>query len=712
MNVQTLRKAIASVSASVLLLSTFIVPGMGMNVASAATTSREVPTADQAFVDFVWDSLGVSLPEDLPEGALTLDGGLTRAGVCAIFYIADGEPSAPSAGFSDLGGLDGSLVDAVNYCKDTRIVSGDAGKTTFRPRDVVSRQEVAKMMVNYLGLSVLSDSEARAKLSAFSDASEVNTVAGNSNSLHLFVATLVANGILRGINGRISPNTAILFDHFASLYTKANISAEDNLALLDAGASAYQYALVAGGESVDTVLSGGGTPVGNESLSVTSENLSTVGNLPLAANNVTFAAFNLSGNANITQVTLERYGSGDEVNLNNVYLYMGSNEMTLQRITTGKTINSEDQRVNFFVSTSVIGSAVMQVRADISATATASSQHGFRLVSIQTATDSFDLNLAGPLFTLSGATVGTATFTNNGSLNDIYINQKNAQITRFEIRLNSSSSGTFKEITLQVKGGVSATDLANFKLYKSGVAEPIAEVATSGFNDLVSFVVKGGGLNLAKGETTVYYVTADIVGAQNGESIVVNIDEKTDILINDNTLSAGMNVTTTGFNTTVTVLGADLVVSFSGPNAGTLASGLNSGVFGIWDVSNNSTSRLQGRNFTARFFNTVQANLLAANNRLTNMRLVILDDAGKEIGTMFTSLDINSSAVTAPVAAVVNGVNGFEVTITFNGSYDFAPSTNYRVAFVANLESTLAASSSVVTLEALANTAGTLDKIR
>lgn len=683
-----------------------------MNVASAATTNREVPSSDMPFVDFVWDSLGVSLPDDLPEGAITLDGGLSRAGVCAVFYIADGEPSAPSAGFSDLGGLDASLVDAVNYCKDAGIVSGDAGKTTFRPRDVVSRQEVAKMTVNYLGLSVVSASEASSLLSSFSDASEVNTVAGNSNSLHLFVATLVANGILKGINGRISPNTAILFDHFASIYTKSNISAEDNLALLDAGASAYQYALVASGESVETVLSGGGVPMGNESLSVTSRTLSNVSNLPLAANNVTFASFDLTGNANVTVVTLERYGSGDEIDLNNVYLYMGSSEATLQRVTTGKTINSEDQRVSFYVTSAVIGSAVMQVRADISATATASSQHGFRLVRVETATDSFDLNVSGPLFTLSGATVGTATFTNNGSLNDIYIGQKNAQISRFEIRLNSSSSGTFREITLQVKGGVSAADLANFKLYKSGVAEPIAETADAGFNDLVSFIIKGGGLNLAKGETTVYYVTADIVGAQNGETVVVNIDEKTDILIVDNTLSAGMNVTTTGFNTTVTVLGADLVVSFSGPNAGTLASGLNSAVLGIWDVVNNSNGRLQARNWTVRLFNTVNANLLAANNRFTNIRLVILDADGKEMGTMFTSVDINSSAVSAPAAVVVNGVNGFQVTITFNGSYDFTAATSYRVALVANLESTLAASDSLVTLEALANAGGTIDKVR
>lgn len=47
MNVQTLRKAIASVSASVLLLSTFIVPGMGVNVASAQSSHWAYAWAQQ-----------------------------------------------------------------------------------------------------------------------------------------------------------------------------------------------------------------------------------------------------------------------------------------------------------------------------------------------------------------------------------------------------------------------------------------------------------------------------------------------------------------------------------------------------------------------------------------------------------------------------------------------------------------------------------------
>ncbi|MGE3278816.1 MAG: hypothetical protein AB7J40_03400 [Candidatus Altimarinota bacterium] len=129
MNVQTLRKAIASVSATALLLSTFIVPGMGVNVAQAATDSSH------------WAYKGFETLMDL--GAVSsnagtmLDDGISRGDFLKIILVM--------AGLAD--GSE-SMTELGQIAVDEGILTGDAGNTSALNLDRTLNRAEAVAIVN------------------------------------------------------------------------------------------------------------------------------------------------------------------------------------------------------------------------------------------------------------------------------------------------------------------------------------------------------------------------------------------------------------------------------------------------------------------------------------------------------------------------------------------------------------------------------------
>jgi len=694
MNVQTFRKAIASLSTTALLVSSVIIPGMGAQLANAqagwwtpwfsAASTLEIgssavdPAANMTRYDFF---------------LLVFNAGLVGGSI----FPEDITTSHPFSGVPTI------YNEAVGTLYSLGVIQGRqnpvTGEFDLAGNSTITKEEQLKIVVILSGLA-FQDEEGTFSPTRFTDVPADAWFA-------IYVSVALDSGLVRGEGGGNTFGAGAPVNNatgYKLVLTVLEVTTEDGTVL----------AL----ESV-SVVRGDTTPVdtpsdlaGPESISATAVDLGSR-NVPRGANSVVISSFMLEGNADIVQVKLVRYGAGDEIDLNDIYLYFGdvlldADTYRTERRTTGKSINSDTQEVVFFLSLRLRGRGMLEARADLSTTAAASAQHGFRLVSVTTTSQTYeydrtDSRYAGTVITVSGAVVGTATMRNNASLDDCYVGDR-CMITRFEFQLDSTESADFVRIALQIQGGVSGTDITNFEMFQVGRSEPVASAEFVGYNDLVTLVLcvrddngECQPLRVNKGDTVVFYVMADLEGAQNSESINVNVDENTDVVLVGTTLGFGLQINTTAYSTIANVLGADIAISFFGPDAGETAAGLNTAVFATWKFENNSGGRLQLRDWQVLFFNTINANLSATG--FSNMALKIIDpETGAEKATLFSSVDFGSAFVTTPAAATVNGLAGFQTTITFSGSYDVLAGEVLYVAFTANIESGAQSSSALATL--------------
>ncbi|MDP2691424.1 MAG: S-layer homology domain-containing protein [bacterium] len=319
-----LRKATASVSALALLLSILITPGMGFNVAQAA-----VDPADQPFVDFLLDDLGVSATA-LPDGAMS------RYDVCNILWLADGEPTdAPDSGLSD---VNSAQQEAVNHCVDMAYFEGTAD-ARFDGSRTITREEVGKPVMNFLGEDKLSQADADIVGDMFYDWGTVDTNPTGDRGLDRYLAGLVDMGVVKGFpDGNVRPKDGIIGPHFASIYTKTLIDPADNVALRNGGASASEYVCVAEGGTLEDCFgsSPGPSPVGgalqfidrgNPGPSIVADG-AIVTPLELEIRN------NSSAETQITQIDVRLTGIANDNMLDGAFFIMPDGSFSLNRRST------------------------------------------------------------------------------------------------------------------------------------------------------------------------------------------------------------------------------------------------------------------------------------------------------------------------------------------------------------------------------------------
>lgn len=751
MNLLSLRKGVASVSAAVLLWSSVVVPGLGSFTANAAEATGSDHYA-------------------YAHCQLLEDEGVVKSGTCGklndpvskgefvkvILYVAaigeDADATSPATDISD-----DFVRAAVNTAYEEGILSGEGGDASKSGAGNTLNRAVAAT-IGGRAYTVVEEFPASGSMSDLSGGQWYSDYARQAISAGVIVGKVkdgvrnfaAADTLTYGESMALAFQFAraeIAYDEWVSAGNSGvpSTSAITALDALDVYNFNVSYDFTAGGDS-GSPLNPEDPPIsGPESLSAMSLISDTGVNVPAGANNIRFAAFEMSGNANVTEVEVLRSGAGDEIDINNVYLYYGDqmladvsnqfayngNGMQLaavnpdmyrtERRTTGKSINSEDQKVRFFVNIAVRGTGVLEVRGDLSQNASAASQHRFTLTEVKTTNDSYtyaasDTSVMGRLITVGGAPVGAVTIRPNASVNDVYVGQMNAVVSRFELQLDSNESGMFQRIALQFRGGVSGSDLSNLKLFMVGNPDPIATTPTVGFNDLATFIICAEKVNdvcqpmtISKGDTRVFTVTANLDGAQNNEAITVDLDESTDLVMIGGTLGFGLSVTEIGpagnpgqFQTTANVLGADVAISFLGPSAGDVSAGVNSALLAKWAFTNNSGGRLQLRDWSVDLADSTAANLAPGNNRYTNIRLVVLDEDDRDTATLFSSVDINAGAPRVTLNAGPVPAAGTVATIDFQGSYDVQAGQNLIVGLMANLETGLAASTVTATLKNVA----------
>lgn len=455
----------------------------------------------------------------------------------------------------------------------------------FRPANNINRAEVAKMV--YLSMNPATagftlDSAAAASLTTVELIFSMNVNEASAEMMANY-KILDSTGAALAVSGATmtAPDTVLLT---TASQTKGKVYYVTATNVMSAASDA-----LANTDSVSFLGYGADVSGGNLMVSLSTET-PVASAVPQGATGVVFTCWDFTGGATasvVKSLTVHRVGPGVETAFDNVYLYNGD-----ARITTGRSINNSTQSVEFSNINQNVG-AGQNVKiclvADLSLTS-AGGVHAFELANAaavmsnsSSMTGSFPLRGADQLITT--ATVGTSTIKKNGSLDEVTVGSLAARVAQFEIAAGSTEDQQLMRIALYVRGSVPVGALQNLKLYVEGNATALASVASVGANDLATLVLATP-YKIGKGQTKIFYVTADVVGARNGDDVKIYIDEATDVYIKGITFGYGTQVNILAYDgddpngtpgdfddqfSYVLLKGSKFTIAFNGPVAGDLA---------------------------------------------------------------------------------------------------------------------------------------------
>lgn len=360
------------------------------------------------------------------------------------------------------------------------------------------------------------------------------------------------------------------------------------------------------------------------------------GSIPSGATGVVFTCWDFmagSSAATVKSLTVHRVGPGSDTAFANVYLYNGD-----ARLTTGRSLSSESQTVEFSnINQEVAAGENMKIClvADL-AVGVSGGVHAFEIASADAVssnssnmTGSFPLRGADQLVT--SAAVGSTKISKNGSLDEVTIGTEAARIAQFEIEAGSSEDQQLERIALYVRGRVSASNVTNLKLYVIGDTTVLATAASVGAKDLATLVLDKP-FKIGRGQSKIFYVTADIVGARSGDDVKVYVDETTDVLVTGITY---------GYGTQMNIIGAfagDGYDGAEGPDA----------IVGNAD-DNYSYVKLKGSKFMIGFTGPVASDVPVNQKQVQCLDMTITNAAGLDvtIKDWIVKLDVTAVGPTA-----------------------------------------------------------------
>ncbi|MFO0780982.1 MAG: S-layer homology domain-containing protein [Candidatus Gracilibacteria bacterium] len=608
----------------------------------------------------------------------------------------DGGPHFPDVG------TDRWSYDFVETLYNWSVVDGYPDGT-FGPTKNINRAEIAKMVVGAM------DPVARGTAGAFN----VQTATATS-------ATMVDVMFSQDVDataGAVAGNFKIVDSNNAALAVTAATVSGDKVTLTTASQTSNRpYTL-----TVSNVKSASGKSLDTDSANFNGYNPLGVGGpltvalsdpqpvkpgeaVPKGSTGVVVGCWDFKAGSSavvVESVTAHRVGAGSQLDLPNVYLY---NDAT--RLTTGRTVNSETQMVEFNnvnVSIPAGGNAKLCVVVDLSLTAAANGRHAFELTDKSVTTNASSVSGSFPLvsndISVAGGQVGTATVSANGSLDEVTIGQTQARIAQFQIEMDGSEDAELRRVALYIRGAIRPTDLTNLKLYMEGNAEALATVDAVTSNSLATFVLSKP-QTIGRGQRKIFYVTSDVKG-RNGDDIKTYLDETTDMLVVGKTFGFGVrvnNVTTgvfagydgatvgamNGFSR-VTVKGSDFNVAFTGPTAGDIAIGQQAAHCLDLTITNQSGEDVTVRDWKVRLDIT---NVPAANGGLINE-----GSANTPNYTLIKLARINSDGTLGGSLlgpAELPGLGDTSQDVTLSGSGTIHTGESVKAAVTVNLASNAA----------------------
>ncbi len=452
---------------------------------------------------------------------------------------------------------------------------------TFGPAKNINRAEVSKMV--YLSMNPVSagftlDSAAAASTTTVELIYSMNAEKASSETVANYtIEDSSGNPLVVSAAKQTAPDTVLLT---AATQTKGkvyyvtakNVKSEAGEALSNT-------------DSVSFLGYGADVSGGDLKVSLSTET-PVAGSIPMGATGVVFTCWDFTGGATASMVkslNVHRVGPGAESAFDNVYLYNGDT-----RVTTGRSINNASQSVEFSnVNQNVAAGQNVKIClvGDIANLDVSGGVHAFELANAaavssnsSSMTGSFPLRGADQLIT--SAVVGSATVSKNGSLDEVTVGTTGARVAQFQINTLTEDQ-QLNRIALYVRGSVPVTAVQNMKLYVEGNATALASVAGVGASDLATMVLSTP-YKISKGQTKIFYVTADISGARNGDDVKVYLDQATDVYITGLTYGYGTQVVISSYDggdadstpgtsddqySYVLLKGSKFTIAFNGPVA-------------------------------------------------------------------------------------------------------------------------------------------------
>jgi hypothetical protein len=415
--------------------------------------------------------------------------------------------------------------------------------------------------------------------------------------------------------------------------------------------------------------------------------------VPKGATGVPFTVVNCQATSDtvyVTGMTFHRFGAGNQGDFDNVYLYRDDT-----RLTTGRTVNSETQNVEFSGLNLEVGSSgvTFVVVGDIALGAAPASQHGFELLNTDAITSNAesvdgDFPVEGNLMTISGASAGTITISKNGSLDDLTIGEA-GRIAQFQLEAGGTEAMTLYRVALYVRGSCASSNVTDLKLYDYS-GELLSETDSVGAKDLATFVLDEP-FTIGQGDSKIFYVEA-ANNCRNAETIKVYLEETTDLLVKGVTFGTGVQVNDAAYNGTagnfseVLVKGSDFNAAFNGPAASDIAVGQSQASCLDLTLSNKSGQSLDIKDW--------EVTVAVTNGDLLGDANDLLDDATPTITANYTLFKLakrnddgtwGSSLLGPAELSTSVGANDLTQPVKLAGSNTIAPDAVIKASVIFNV---------------------------
>ena len=311
-----------------------------------------------------------------------------------------------------------------------------------------------------------------------------------------------------------------------------------------------------------------GVPSGSLTYNLAADNPAS-SNVPKGASEVAFMKLVINGSGTVDALVFKRVGLGATTDFasSGVKLYEGNN-----RLTTGKSVNSTTHEINFpNLGLVVSGSRTIWLAADINTGATAGDINAFDLVSING--DALASPIKGNAMNIAGSSVGAVTISKTGSLSNPTVGESSAKVSEFKLTANSVEDVWVKRIVLTHGGSVTTSYLTNMVVKQAG--NVVGTVANAIDRDMY-VVVFDSPFKVLKGQNRTFEVFADISPlTKSDETIDLYVDVQNDVHATGAIYGYGVAITNSfdsaNNHAAQTLQGAEITISFNGPNARDIA---------------------------------------------------------------------------------------------------------------------------------------------
>ncbi len=537
---QTLRKAFASVSAAAVLLTTLIVPGMGVNFAQAQPGHWGYNMYETSYFDL--DAVNETFGDNL-------NANITRGEYVRLVLIVSGLEVGPL-----------TVEEAGNRAKDLGIIFGQNNDANNLGLDSVLNRAEAVTIARRANAE-LSQYPATATLA------DLDTGAWYGESFQQSISAGVIVG--REVNGvrQAAPAGSLTRAEGMALAYQAFRAVEALLAWQDAGntgvpSTSQIVALDAldvfnlvveftfSGDDVVTPTPEEPTIGGGTLLVEVSPNTPPPQNIPNDAASIRYSTIRLSasnGDVVVTSITVQRFGLGDDEDFDDVW----GTDPSGVRITAQRGLTFTD-RVELPFQPALIlrsGESIdVGITAELAGNANNSGrQNAFGINSASdvaatgTVTGAFPVK--GNELEIANYAIGGGAITRQGTARTVDVGSTEVELGEFKYTDESDANNTdvcLVAITLEVEGSVDREDLVNLALYRANerVTEIVSEVPESEkvtFRWLPTLDRNGNEIDcyfLADGNNRTFTIRGDLISGTENDTIIFEFDNSSDIVIN------------------------------------------------------------------------------------------------------------------------------------------------------------------------------------